>query len=114
MARSVRDLQEIELALLGALCATPLSLEERNNTLRKLAAYNWRGPDHRVIYEALRRSRQPNSVALREQISAEITRLGFPDFDIAPFFAQSALSESDMARLADTLLATCSEAPDTK
>jgi hypothetical protein len=51
---------------------------------------------------------------LREHISAEITRLGFPDFDIAPFFAQSPLSRSDMARLADTLLATCSEASDTK
>jgi hypothetical protein len=114
MAKPARDLLEVERTFLGGLCAVPLSLEERGTSLRKLAEYNWRSPDHRVIYEALRRSRQPDSAALREHIAAEITRLGFPDIDITPFFVPSALSKTDIARLADTLLAARSEAPDTK
>lgn len=114
MAKQVRDLLEVERVFLGALCAAPLSLDERGTSLRKLAEYNWQSPDHRVIYEALRRSRQPDSAALREHIAAEITRLGFPDIDIAPIFVPSRLSKTDIARLADTLLAARPEAPDTK
>ena len=114
LAKQVRDWLEVERAFFGGLCAAPLSLEERGAILRRLAEYNWRSPDHRVIYEALRRSRQPDSAALREHIAAEITRLGFPDIDITPFFVPSALSKTDIARLADTLLAARSEAPDTK
>jgi hypothetical protein len=114
MAKSVRNLQEAERAFLSGLCAAPLSLEERNTVLRRLEDYNWRSPDHRLIYEALQRSRQPSSAELREQISAEITRLGFPDIDVAPLFAPSALSKTDIARLADTLLAADSEVLDSE
>jgi len=113
-AKQVRDWLEVERVFLGALCAVPLSPEERGAILRRIAEYNWRSPDHRVIYDALRPSRQHDSAALREHIAAEITRLGFPDIDITPFFVQSALSKTDIARLADTLLAARSEAPDTK
>jgi hypothetical protein len=115
MAQSARDSLEVEHTLLRALCAPPLSYHERDAILRRIADYNWRSPDHRVIYEALRRSRQPNSGALREHIVAEITRLGFPDIDIAPFFEPSALSNADIEKLSGTLLAaTSSGAPDTK
>jgi hypothetical protein len=114
MAKPARDLLEVERVFLGGLCVVPLSLEERDTTLRKLAQYNWHSPDHRVIYEVLRRSRQRDSAALREHISAEITRLGFPDIDIAPFFASSRLSRTAIATLTDTLLAAGSEARDTK
>ena len=114
MAQSAPDSLEVERTLLRALCAPPLSYPERDAILCRIAEYNWRSPDHRVIYEALRRSRQPSSDALREHIVAEITRLGFPDIDIAPYFVPSALSKTDVEKLISALLAADPGVRDTK
>jgi hypothetical protein len=114
MAQSAPDSLEVERTLLRALCAPPLSYHQRDAILCKIAGYNWRSPDHRVIYEALRRSRQSKSDALREHIVAEITRLGFPDIDIAPYFVQSALSKTDVEKLISALLAADPGVRDTK
>ena len=104
MATRSRGTEEIESRVLGALCAGPLSLDDRSEALRSLANYNWILPDHRVIYEALRRSRQRNLAALRENIRAEITRLGFPDIDVEPFFAPCTLTKAEIVELASALL----------
>jgi hypothetical protein len=105
MATQSRDTKEIERRMLGALCMGPLSLDDRSEALRSLANYDWILPDHRVIYEVLRRSRQRNSAALREHIVAEITRLGFPDIEVEPFFAACALTTDEIGGLANALLA---------
>jgi hypothetical protein len=106
MATQFRDTKEIERRLLAALCSTTsLTFGDRIDTLRSLVDYNWTNPDHRVIYEALRRSRQRDSAALREHISAEITRLGFPDIDIEPFFTPCTLTNAEIVGLANALLA---------
>jgi hypothetical protein len=114
MAQSAFDSLEVERSLLRALCAAPLSPQERDTLLPRLAKYDWHSPDHCVIYEALRRSRQPSSDALREHIVAEITRLGFPDIDIAPYFVPSALSKTDVEKLISALLAADPGVRDTK
>ena len=105
MATQSRDTKEIERLVLGAVCTSPLSLDDRSEALRRLANYNWILPDHRVIYEALRRSRQRNPAALREHIVAEITRLGFPDIEVAPFFTHRTLTKAELVGLANALLA---------
>ena len=99
-----RDTKEIESRVLGALCTDTLSLDDRSEALRGLANYNWILPDHRVIYEALRRSRQRNSAALREHIGAELTRLGFPDIHVEPFFNPCRLTKAELVGLANALL----------
>ena len=115
MPQPARDSLQVERTLLCALCSRPLSQQERAALLRRLAEYNWRSPDHRVIYEALRRGRQIHSGGLRHHVIAEITRLGFPDIDLAPYFAPSTLSYAEIERLAEALLAAPdSEASDTK
>jgi hypothetical protein len=105
MAAQSLNSEEVERLLLGALCTGSLSPEDRSETLRGLADYNWIHPDHRVIYEALRRSRQRHSAALREHIVAEITRLGFPDIEVEPFFNPCTLTKAEIVRLANALLA---------
>jgi hypothetical protein len=105
MATQSRDTNEIERLMLGAFCTGPLSLDDRSEALRSLANYNWILPDHRVIYEALRRSPQRNPAALREYIVAEITRLGFPDIDLEPFFNPCSLTKAEINGLAKALLA---------
>jgi hypothetical protein len=114
MATRSPDTKEIESRVLGALCTDTLSLDDRSEALRSLANYNWILPDHRVIYEALRRSRQRNSAALREHISAEITRLGFPDIDIEPFFNPCTLTKAEIVGLANALLAASRTPADQK
>lgn len=109
MATQSRNTKEIERRLLGALCAGPLSLDDRLEALRSLANYNWTLPDHRVICEVLRRSRQRNSTALREHITAEITRLGFPDVEVEPFFAPCNLTADEIDALASALLGAGAE-----
>ena len=104
MSTQSRNTEEVERLLLGALCACPLSPEDRSEILRNLAEYSWVHPDHRVIYEALRRSRQRESPALREHIVAEITRLGFPDIDVEPFFNPCTLTKAEIVGLANALL----------
>jgi hypothetical protein len=104
MATQSRDTKEIERRMLGALCMGPLSLDDRSEALRSLANYDWILPDHRVIYEVLRRSRQRNSAALRENIVAEITRLGFPDIDVEPFFNPCSLTKAQIVGLVNALL----------
>jgi hypothetical protein len=105
MATQSRNTKEVERLVLAALCTGPLSLDDRSEALRSLANYNWILPDHRVIYAALRRSRQRNSRALREHIVAEITRLGFPDIDVEPFFNTCNLTKAEIVKLANALLA---------
>ncbi|MGA8142526.1 MAG: hypothetical protein WB987_01400 [Candidatus Acidiferrales bacterium] len=106
MATSSPNLIALECELLGGLCASVLSIEERGKTLRELAGYDWRSPDHRVIYEALRRSRQSDRTALREFIVAETTRLGFPDIDCTPYFTRSGVASAEIRKLVDALLAS--------
>jgi hypothetical protein len=105
MAAQSRDTKEIERLVLGVLCTGPLSFEDRGEILRSLANYNWLLPDHQVIYEALRRSRQRNPAALREHVVSEITRLGFPDIEVEPFFAFCTLTTAEIVGLAKGLLA---------
>lgn len=114
MATQSRDTKKIERRVLGALCMGPLSLDDRSEALRNLANYNWILPDHRVIYEALRRSRQRNPAELREHIGAEITRLGFPDIDVEPFFAPCTLRTDEIVDLASALLAAGAESQNQK
>jgi hypothetical protein len=105
MSTKSDNAEEVERLLLGALCTGPLSREDRGDILRSIADYNWTQPDHRVIYEALRRSRQRESLALREYIVAEITRLGFPDIGVEPFFNPCTLPKAEIVGLANALLA---------
>jgi hypothetical protein len=109
MATQSRTAEEVERLLLGALCAAPLLPEDRSDILRSIADYNWIHPDHRVIYEALRRSRHRESPALREHIVAEITRLGFPDIEVEPFFNPCTLTKAEIVELANALLAAGSD-----
>jgi hypothetical protein len=40
----------------------------------------------------------------REHVVAEITRLGFPDIDVEPFFAPCTLTKAEIVELANALL----------
>src|SRR5215469_12149601 len=113
MPKELRTAEEIERQLLAALCAGSLTLAERRGFLHRLDRYRWLGPDHRVIYLALRRSRQIHKAELQHDVIAEVTRLGFPDIDITRFFVLCRLSKNDVATIVDALLSAGTEAGNT-
>jgi|HubBroStandDraft_6_1064221.scaffolds.fasta_scaffold1210163_2 hypothetical protein len=102
---------ELERELLNILCAGVLSEEERGQTVLSLAEYEWKSPDHRVIFEALRRARQLDASEIRERLRAEVTRLGFPDIDWAEYFHPLYTDKAQIEKLIRALLNGAREGP---
>ena len=72
---------ELEYRVLGALCCSVEDASSAGNetAMRALADYDWRKPEHRVVYEALARILRTPAVSAAEQLPAVATRMGFPD-----------------------------------
>jgi len=84
---SVHDILDLEQLILTCLCVSPNLRIRRDEILADLARHNWRAPEHRVVYEALRRMPGCNSSALRAELPSAATRMGFPDVDWNAYFA---------------------------
>jgi len=81
---SGEELRETERAVLRALCQQSTTQALRERILQELASYRWRVEDHRVVFDALQRSRSAKASPLQEQLRAHATRMGFPDIDWDP------------------------------
>jgi hypothetical protein len=80
---------EMERALLATLCLRPSTDPGRVRLLHLLTRYRWQYGDHRAVYDSLAHwNAEPREI--RQDLAARLTRLGFPDVDIAPFFEPSA------------------------
>jgi hypothetical protein len=84
----------LEREILRALCASPHLTADRGGLLSALTSYEWRDPEHRVVYEALLRSLTGGSGALGSELPATATRMGFPDVDWAEYFKPSEASQA--------------------
>jgi len=85
---------DLERKILRALCARANSRSSWAAIQRKLAGYVWMEPDHAVVYGALQRIRSRDPKTLRDQLPAEVTRMGFPDLDWDICFASEETSEA--------------------
>jgi hypothetical protein len=103
---SGEELRETERAILRALCQPSTTQVLRERILKELAFYRWRVEDHRVIFDALQRSRSAKTSPLQEQLRAHATRMGFPDIDWDAFLApgeESQEIEQSVSRLKATI-----------
>jgi hypothetical protein len=80
-AYSREEVCEMERAILKALCDPSMKNAVRERTLRELSTHPWQVEDHRVVFDALQKSRPARTSSLREQLRAHATRMGFPDID---------------------------------
>jgi hypothetical protein len=94
------DKIEIECRLLAALCDPALAPELRSQIFQKLASHKFDSSDHEIIFRALAAVAEAPIELIRETLAARITRLGFPDIDIAPLLA---LPTSSPAEIPDLL-----------
>ena len=82
----VAQILGLEREILRALCASPHLTGDRRTLLRPLASHVWRDPEHRVVYEALLRTLTRDPGALRSELPATATRMGFPDVEWSEYF----------------------------
>ena len=80
----------LELALLRWFCVSATSNDSRKRALSTLPGYKWRGADHAIVFDALRKVSERDNRPLREQLPAIATRMGFPDIAWEDYFVGSA------------------------
>jgi hypothetical protein len=102
----------LEHEILRALCASTEAAWGRRELLTALSAHNWHDPEHRVVFEALLRTRSRDPAALRSEIPATATRMGFPDVEWGEYFGGDTILElAEVKTRVHTLLSAPSEPP---
>jgi hypothetical protein len=95
-AHNLDAMTKLEREVLRLLCNLPDRPPDRarSHALCNVSSHDWKDADHRVVFDALRRSPGKEPALLREQLPAEATRLGFPDVDWADYFAEAISCDS--------------------
>jgi hypothetical protein len=109
-APKVDQLFALEREVLEALCASQHVTDDRGRLLGTLAPHVWQDPEHRVVYEALLRVRRCDPRALRSELPATATRMGFPDVEWGEYFGRGeALQVRDVERRIRALAAASAQ-----
>jgi hypothetical protein len=89
----------LERKILRALCIGVSTPDDWNQLASRLSGHLWQDPDHKVVYEALRaiKSREPKT--RRDELPAQVTRMGFPDMDWSLYFEGEELSAPELEKL---------------
>ena len=93
-----QQLISLERDLLSALCQSVAPAELSSQVRSDLQKYLWQGPDHRTIFEALLHVGSVRGDALREQLAAQATRMGFPDIDWNEYFGRAVVAGGESKR----------------
>ena len=96
MARDANQIVELEREILRAMCGGTVAAAQIDAVRESLRHYAWRDEEHRIVFEALARMRSADAGALREQLPAHATRMGFPDVDWPRYFNASAPQNFDL------------------
>lgn len=90
---------ELELAVLQALCTRVGGHSGYAKLASELAEYRWEDADHRMIYEALMKTKNAGPETLSRRLPAAITRMGFPDIDWQRYFSSTSISADRLHEL---------------
>jgi hypothetical protein len=102
---------ELEHSILRALCNRAVTKVVWDIVARELDNHHWQAPDHRVVYEALRRIRDHDPGFVRDQLPAQATRMGFPDVEWSSYFAPAPKPEADLEELIGELGTALADRP---
>jgi hypothetical protein len=80
------DPADLERRVLRELCRATLTRAAWAEIARALREYTWRDVEHGLVYAAIQRLASRDPKALREQLPAQATRMGFPDIDWQIYF----------------------------
>jgi hypothetical protein len=100
LSREERDKRvEGERRLLAAVCQNTLDAAGRFDVMQRLAECALIDPEHEVIFRALTKMAAGDPERTRMELAVRITRLGFPDFDVDPFFNIAPAGASELPAL---------------
>jgi hypothetical protein len=102
---------QIERRLLRGLCRGVVVEGQRAEIMHALAAYQWRGTEHQVVFEVLHKLKNASPETIRANLAAELTRKGFPDVDIAVFLEFGEISKENWIGLVQVLLNSARATP---
>jgi hypothetical protein len=67
--------------------------------LRRLGEHAFGDPEHELIFRALARIPNGDAEFVRAALGLRLTRAGFPDFDLEPFFDAPAPDAGEIAEI---------------
>jgi hypothetical protein len=97
---------QIERDVLRSLCSGAIDSADWKRILARLGAHEWRDPEHKVIFDALGSIRSNDSKTRRDELPAQVTRMGFPDVDFGKYFDADRLPNAPLDQLIDRLETT--------
>ena len=80
------EILQLEIRMLRLLCQLENPSPQRRALLDGLRTYRFHSLIRQVIYESLRELPPAPVAGLAPELAAELTRRGFPDADLNPFF----------------------------
>ncbi|MGA8223030.1 MAG: hypothetical protein WB780_15385 [Candidatus Acidiferrales bacterium] len=110
---TVPQVLSLELEILRSLCIAQDSTIPRDAILRSLAQHAWQDPEHRIVYEALRRLGNRSPALVRAELPAAATRMGFPDVDWKPYLDRGEIAPTSNIEALIRALAAASGSPQT-
>lgn len=95
---------ERELRVLNALCRGVVRGAEQAEVLRLLQGHRFSDALHAEVFRALCALPPESDTPLEQHLAAQLTRRGFPDVNLEPYFAPSSLSPAAVLREVRDLL----------
>ncbi len=89
---TVQETQAAERRVLQALCQGASGVTLLAEGARILYGCRFRDPLHQIVFEALGEMGPVDPARFRELLAARLTRKGFPDVDLDPFFEPHGLT----------------------
>lgn len=105
-----RAIVSIERQILRALCSDN-ARAETGHFVRELSSYSWRDPEHATVFQAIRSLAARGRTSWRDELPAEVTRMGFPDVEWPRYLAAAKAQEFSMRELIACLLSFGEQPP---
>ena len=86
-----------ERRLLAALCQGSIAADARGEVLQRLSRHAFGDPEHELIFRALAKIPSGDAEFVRAALGLRLTRAGFPDFDLEPFFDAPPPDDAEIA-----------------
>jgi hypothetical protein len=94
---------QIERDILRELCAGPIESRDWHRIIHRLGTYEWKDPEHKVVFDALQAIKSDDAVTRRRELPAQVTRMGFPEVDWAKYLDADAQPGVPVDQLIDRL-----------
>src|ERR1700733_15935744 len=92
---------QIERDILRELCAGQIESKGWHSLIHRLSAYEWKDPEHKVVFDALQAIKSDDPLARRQELPAQVTRMGFPDLDCGKYLDADAQPSMPIEQLID-------------